>query len=192
MKNIIIVVSVLFLTGCRCKQETVKTSLNTYERTIIPNTKSKVLEYKNEKGEIINATVSGKEISEKNLNASDDEGCFSNLVEVHQYNITFSDSSKSLFVTIEKARQNKTVFWIYEIDNNYSTTASYSIQNSDTQNIEEELVNVSIEGFQYNNVFIFDLNSYSTDNEFEKIIYSSNNGIVFLKKKEGGYLKLEE
>lgn len=191
MKTVIIFFSMLLFVGCGCKEEIIRYPLNTYEKNIIPYTETQVLEYKNENVEIIKATVSGKEVSEKDLNISDDEGCISNLMESHQCKIIFNNTKRNLFINVEKSYQN-TLFYIYEIDNNQQSMVNFDIKNYNNQNIEEALTNISIEGFQYNDVFVFEVNPNNIESDFETIVYSPQKGIVFLKKRTGGYLKLEE
>lgn len=181
----------IFFVGCGCKQETVKYFLNSYEKSIIPYNETKLLEYKNENGEIIVATASKKEVLTQSLN--EDEGCVSTIIESEFFDFSFNNLNKNLFVKIEKTYNNKTTFEIR--DNNIEGQVPsylYTFDNFDDLISEQDLTNISIDGFEYTGVFIFKLspNSTSTDSKFETIVFSPQQGIVHLKMRSGGYLKL--
>ncbi len=181
----------LFFVGCGCKQETVRYSLNSFEKSIIPYNETKLLEYKDENGEIIVATASKKEVLTQSLN--EDEGCVSTIIESEFFDLSFNNLNKNLFVKIEKTYNNKTTFEIR--DNNIEGQVPsylYTFDNFDVQVSEQDLTNISIDGFEYTGVFIFKLspNSTSTDSKFETIVFSPQQGIVHLKMRSGGYLKL--
>lgn len=187
------VFSMLFFVGCGCKEETVRYFLNSYEKSIIPYNQTKLLEYKNENGEIIGAIASKKEVLEVNLNSSDDEGCFSTIIESEFFGLSFNNLNKNLFVKIEKTYNNKTTFEIR--DNNIEGQVPsylYTLDNLDVQISEQDLTNISIDGFEYIGVFVFKLspNSINTESKFETIVFSPQQGIVHLKIRSGGYLKL--
>ncbi|RRA95010.1 hypothetical protein [Paenimyroides viscosum] len=181
----------LFFVGCGCKQETVRYSLNSFEKSIIPYNETKLLEYKDENGEIIVATASKKEVLTQSLN--EDEGCVSTIIESEFFDFSFNNLNINLFVKIEKTYNNKTTFEIR--DNNIEGQVPsylYTFDNFDVQVSEQDLTNISIDGFEYTGVFIFKLspNSTSTDSKFETIVFSPQQGIVHLKMRSGGYLKL--
>lgn len=185
--------SMLFFVGCGCKEETVRYFLNTYEKSIIPYNETKLIEFKDENGEIIVASASKKEVLEVNLNSSDDEGCFSTIIESEFFDLSFNNLNKNLFVKIEKTYNNKTSFEIR--DNNIEGQVPsylYTLDKFDDQISEQDLTNISIDGFEYTGVFIFKLspNSTSTDSKFETIVFSPQQGIVHLKMRSGGHLKL--
>ncbi len=181
----------IFFVGCGCKQETVKYFLNSYEKSIIPYKETKLLEYKDENDEIIVATASKKEVLTQSLN--EDEGCVSTIIESEFFDFSFNNLNINLFVKIEKTYNNKTTFEIR--DNNIEGQVPsylYTFDNFDVQVSEQDLTNISIDGFEYTGVFIFKLspNSTSTDSKFETIVFSPQQGIVHLKMRSGGYLKL--
>ncbi len=181
----------IFFVGCGCKQETVRYSLNSFEKSIIPYNETKLLEYKDENGEIIVATASKKEVLTQSLN--EDEGCVSTIIESEFFDFSFNNLNINLFVKIEKTYNNKTTFEIR--DNNIEGQVPsylYTFDNFDVQVSEQDLTNISIDGFEYTGVFIFKLspNSTSTDSKFETIVFSPQQGIVHLKMRSGGYLKL--
>ncbi len=181
----------LFFVGCGCKQETVRYSLNSFEKSIIPYNETKLLEYKDENGEIIVATASKKEVLTQSLN--EDEGCVSTIIESEFFDFSFNNLNINLFVKIEKTYNNKTTFEIR--DNNIEGQVPsylYTFDNFDDLISEQDLTNISIDGFEYTGVFIFKLspNSTSTDSKFETIVFSPQQGIVHLKMRSGGYLKL--
>lgn len=183
--------SILFFVGCGCKEETVRYSLNSFEKSIIPYNETKLLEYKDANGDIIAATAMKKEVLEINLNSSDDEGCFNNIVESQSFDLSFNNSNKLLYVKIAKSYNNRTTFDISESDTlQKDMLGIYLIKNLDTQDLEQNLSNVSIDGFQFNNVFVFEVNPINIESEFETIVFSPKEGIVFLKKRAGGYLKI--
>ena len=191
MKNTIVIFSILFFVGCGCKEETFRYFLNSYEKSIIPYNETKLVEYKNENGEIITASASKKEILEVNLNSSDDEGCFNNIIESQSFDFIFNNSNKVLYIKIAKSYNNKTTFDISETDTlQQNMSGLYIINNLDTQDLEQKLTNVSIDGFQYNNVFVLEVNPNNNESEFETIVFSAQEGIVHLKKRAGGYLRL--
>lgn len=181
----------IFFVGCGCKQETVRYSLNSFEKSIIPYNETKLLEYKDENGEIVVATASKKEVLTQSLN--EDEGCVSTIIESEFFDFSFNNLNINLFVKIEKTYNNKTTFEIR--DNNIEGQVPsylYTFDNFDVQVSEQDLTNISIDGFEYTGVFIFKLspNSTSTDSKFETIVFSPQQGIVHLKMRSGGYLKL--
>lgn len=185
------VFSMLFFLGCGCKEETVRYFLNTYEKSMIPYNETKLLEYKDEKGEIIVASASKKEVLTQSLN--EDEGCFSTIIESEFFDLSFNNLNKNLFVKIEKTYNNKTSFEIR--DNNIEGQVPsylYTLDNFDNQISEQDLTNISIDGFEYSGVFVFKLspNSINTESKFETIVFSPQQGIVHLKIRSGGYLKL--
>lgn len=191
MKIIIVLFIMLFFLGCGCKEETVRYFLNTYEKSIIPYNEIKLVEYKDENGEIITASASKKEILEVNLNSSDDEGCFNNIIESQSFDLIFNNSNKVLYVKIAKSYNNKTTFDISETDTlQQNMSGLYIINNLDTEDLEQKLTNVSIDGFQYNSVFVLEVNPNNNESEFETIVFSAQEGIVHLKKRAGGYFKL--
>ncbi len=191
MKNAIVLLSILFFTGCGCKHETVRYPLNSYEKNIIPYNESQLLEYKDENYKTNLSTAFKKEVLEIDLNSSDDEGCLSNIIESQSFELSFNNSNKKFHVNIEKSYNNKTKFEIYEVNPlEQNTFALYGIEGLNTQNLEQVLTNFSIDGFQYNNVFVFEVKSSSIESEFETIVFSPQEGIVFLKKRAGGFLRL--
>lgn len=191
MKITIVLFSMLFFVGCGCKEETVRYSLNSFEKSAIPYNETKLLEYKDATGDIIVATAFNKEVLEMNLNSSDDEGCFNNIVESQSFDLSFNNSNKILYIKIAKSYNNRTTLDISETDTlQKDMLGIYTIKNLDTQDLQQKLTNVSIDGFQYNSVFVLEVNPNNNESEFEKIIFSAQEGIVHLKKRAGGYLKL--
>ena len=184
--KLLLVFTSFLIISCGCNDDGFESfELNVFERTVIPFETQTTKEFIDNSSQLINSTISEKTIEDINLNASDDESCFTSLVERNQSSYQFDNSEKIYYVTVEKRKFNYTEFYIYSDEQEY-----YTIQDLETENLELELTDIIIDGFEFSE--IFHLTSNNQDTEFETIIYSAQNGIEYLKYRNGNYLKLNE
>ncbi|HEX8268473.1 MAG TPA: hypothetical protein VF581_01160 [Flavobacterium sp.] len=182
-KLILLFLTVALVTGCGCNDEGSETfELNPFERSVIPFSTEIVVEYLDENNQTVNATISRETTEFINLNSSDDESCFVSLSERNECTYKFANSDKIYYVAIQK-RNNYADFNIYSSDQQY-----FIVQDLDAENIEAGLIDLSIGGFSFTQVFHFI--SPDPESEIESIIYSAQNGIEFIKYRSGSFLKL--
>lgn len=184
MKLSFLILFSFLIVSCGCNDDGFESfELNTFEKIVIPFENETLVEFSDTNAEIITAVISKKTEQNYNLNSSDDESCFTSLVERNECTYKFDNSDKLYYITIEKRKFNYTDFYIYSNSQEYYTT-----QGLETENIEEELTNITIDGFDFNQIFY--LISNNSETEFESIVYSAENGIEFIKYRNGNYLKL--
>ena len=172
--------------SCGCNDDSFESfELNEFERTIIPFTTEQNLEYINQSSQLFDAILSEKTIDNFNLNSSDDESCAVTLVETHRVEFTLTATNQEFLILVEKSRTD-TQF------NIVTDSRFFAINNctSTFEIIEPPTTDFSSDGFDFENVYIFD--NCGSESLISKIIYSSVNGVEFIKLENGDYLKLVE
>lgn len=174
------------ITSCGCNDDGFESfELNSFEKNVIPFDNNTNIEFIDNNSQTTDAIISEKVTDSFDLNSSDDESCFTSLVEYSECKYEFGNSDKIYYVRIAKRKFNYTDFFIYSDSQEY-----YTIQDLETENLELELTDISIDGFDYTQVF--HLTSNNPETEFESIIYSTQNGIEFIKYRNGNHIRINE
>ena len=185
--KITIAIITLGLTGC-CSQELVDTySLSEYEKSLIPFISYQDLAYINHKGQKTKATTQPRTIAVKRDEAGP-ESCKYWESETLNNFINFIDNGFSIQLNIESNYGLSSFKIKYVIPNSDSSQTEYFPTLSKPS--KEEATNISLQGFEFKNVFVF--NNPDENGEVEIILYSSEGkGVVFIGFSNGAYLKLE-
>ncbi|WP_157632548.1 hypothetical protein [Cochleicola gelatinilyticus] len=186
IKKILLFIISITIFGCGCNDDGFESfELTEFERSLIPFTTEQNVQFINQESELLDATITAKTIDNFNLNSSDDESCMVTLVESHRNQLILNGTGQDFFVFVQKSR-NLTEFIIT------SGVRDFAIDGCETnfETIVQATTNYTSDGFSFENVFI--LENCGTENLISTFIYSSQNGIEFIKYDNGNYLKQVE
>ncbi len=189
MKKILVVFSALVLTGC-CKDQIVASyPFSTFDRNIIPYLSVDNYTFVNEDGESIIAVSTPFELK-TDTDRPGPESC--DLYQYQELKSMLRFESLNFDIVIELNSNYQTDMLLF--DQRYG---EYNIRRlhlerkyGDFLSLEESLRNISIAGFEFENVLVF--NDNNDHSELHKIILSPQNGIEFIEYDNGGYLKFVE
>ncbi|MGB3590059.1 MAG: hypothetical protein WBA16_00100 [Nonlabens sp.] len=183
LKYFAFICAVTVLLSCGCNDDSFESfELDLFEKNVIPFTTSSDLTYRSSDGSTTAIQATAKAIELSNRYSSDDESCAISLEE-YQINNYVSTAGELLYeVRIFKS----TVFTSFQITDD--DRAVYFIDGYEGVELEDFQETVITNGFQFNDVFTFI--PFSTS-EVEFILYSTEDGINFIKYVDGSYLILE-
>ncbi|PHN92597.1 hypothetical protein CSC80_16775 [Maribacter sp. 6B07] len=182
LRNLLFLLALTMLSGCGCTDDvTLDYQLTDFEKSLIPFDSDTEVEFITDDQVIIKALNTEKTIEIMDLNFSDDESCMSTLIEIHENELIFESEGKQFGYRVAKNHGNSS---------NIGATdgiISYGAGETNTENLEERLTNISTDGFEFNNVIVLN----SIDNS-TFIVCKANRGIEFIKNSDGSYLKRVE
>lgn len=180
------IIGILVLTmSCGCPDDgTDNFMLNEFENGIIPFQSTTSVNFTDENSNQISGSYSEKETIIQDIDSGNDEECFATNIETQFIILTIPNENLSLEITLGKSRGNRTTFTIENIPDLFVIDECLGI----VENIEQKLTNIIIEGFEFNSVYEF--KSCSENSSIERIIFSRQNGIEFIKMNNNRYLKL--
>lgn len=179
-------------TAC-CEKEVVERyELTSFEKDLIPFTEHSRLNYINEEGEIVVGLTQPKTI-EIVTDYEDEESWSAWEHEKLTNYVGFEDREFVFEILVEKSAAGEQTF--FEIRKSILDTfgsTQYFLPDCERENqaIEDLLTDISLHGFEFNDVYLF-LDCYM-ESEIEKMVYSAEKGIEFITYKNGNYLKLQE
>lgn len=184
LKQLVVYGFAWFAISCGCTDDSfVSYSLNTFEQDVIPFTSMQTATYTTESMQTVTATITAKTVQEVNLRASDDESCATELVAQQWCSYQFSNSDLLYTVEVSKDSGNYTSLTIRTTAYEY-----YYLANQEIDNLEEALTTVTIDGYTFSDVFY--LTNHNPDTTLEAIVYSSQNGIEYMKYRNGTALRI--
>lgn len=182
-----ITIITLIFSGC-CSQELVDTySLSEYEKSLIPFISYQDLAYINHNGQKTKATTQPRTIVVKR-DEPGPESCKYWEYETLNNFINFIDNGFAIQLDCESNYDLSRFEIKYVIPNSDNSQNEYFPTLS--QPSKEQATNISLKGFEFKNVFVF--NNPDENGKVEIILYSSEGkGLVFIGFSNGAYLKLE-
>ena len=115
---------------------------------------------------------------------SDDEDCHPRNIESQSISLSLSNPNLELEIYLAKQVDDKTIFYI----NSGPTLFMINSCSQAMENLENVAREIVSNGFSFPNAFEFD--NCSSEGNINKIIYSIDDGIVFIEFENGSYLKL--
>ncbi len=185
MKNkILIFISLLlYLSILSCNNNDVNNetstptfALNEFELSAIPFDEARNAKFVNQNDEIFNALASAKRTSTRYLILNNDI-----LVQTIENDLTFDDSGVRYTTTIEKGLGNTSHIYVKRFED---VSLNYGLESLATDNLEEILIDTESNGFTFKNVILL-----TTSDPKGFILYSPKNGIEFIEKNDGNYLR---
>ena len=172
----------IMLNSCGCSDdETINFVLNEFESSAMPIMAEDNIQFINSEQELLSARSTAKVIENRDLNSSNDDSCSVILAESQENDLIFGTLEETYTTEIEKRSDNKSHIVIS------GSSGFYGINNLNTENLEDELMNFSSDGYDFDNVFVLNSGSHSGF-----IVYSPTKGIVFIKNDDGTFLKRTE
>ena len=192
LKKIILLVFFGTLLISCCEDEIVASyRLNESERNLIPFTEYSRLNYKNQNGEKLIGLTQPKE-NKIAVVDSGPETCDLREYESMNNFIAFENRDFVFEIVLNKANDDLLFFEINESILDSVNSQKKFLLDCERASIykEEYIVNVSLMGFNFENVFIFkDCNNAS---EIKQIVYSKERGIEFIEYDNENYLRLND
>ncbi|EAQ37677.1 hypothetical protein MED134_14652 [Dokdonia sp. MED134] len=180
----------LLCCSCTCDDSVIDTFLlSDFEKSLIPFDNYQDLFYVNENGEQVRATTQPRTIQiEKESRGA--ERCGYWEVETITNFINFSQNGFSIQLNMETSND------ITSFDINYGIQNSDNSENEYFETLrnpsDEQIVNINVNGFEFENVYVFNNSFLNENNTIELILYSSEGrGIELISFENGNYLKLE-
>jgi hypothetical protein len=175
----------LFCVNCSDDDDTEVYRLNTFEKTVIPFDNNTQVQYVNQDMEIFMANYTPKESGMLEMTG----GEYSASGEFVSNEINFTDLELNLFNRVYK-QGDLTNFFITNLEQVGSSFPNACFL-SVSENLEVALTDITIQGFEYNSVFSFEICDYieANDNPVKSIIYSAERGIEFIEFLDGTYLR---
>lgn len=184
MKNLFLLTLVILFASCSSDEcdEVADYTLTDFERSFIPFEESTVLIYKNGAEELFGGTATGKEVEIINLYSS--ENCEREQLERQQNNIFIPLYNLDLNVNVQKYNEDKPSFYIV-IDELF-----YNLSCDNFSEFQDVLTDYSSDGFDFKNVFVFE-HCDEEEITIQTIVYSTTNGVEFIKFVNGSFLQLQ-
>jgi hypothetical protein len=189
LKSILILL-VLGLSGCTCEESIIDSYLlSDYEKSLIPFNDYQDLFYLNENGQQIIATTQPR-ILQLKKRFRGPESCEYWEIESISNFINFNQNGFSIRLSLDTSN-DITYFKIgYKIQNSDNTEDEYFENLINPSN--EQVVDINLNGFEFENVYVFNNSLLNENSTIELILYSSEGkGIEFISFENGKYLKLE-
>ena len=188
--KLISILLVIGFSGCTCEESIIDTYLlSDYEKSLIPFNDFQDLFYINENGQRIKATTQPR-IIELERQHRGPESCEYWEVESISNFINFTQSGFSIQLNIGTFNDLTSFSLKYVIPDSDNTKDEYFEDLINPSN--EQVVEINLNGFEFENVYIFNNNFLNEDSKIELILYSSEGkGVELISFKEGKYLKLE-
>jgi len=187
LKIISVVILVFSLTAC-CEPELIASYLLTdYEKSLITTTDYHDLIYLESSGQRFLATTQPRE---RVINTQSERGEKCGYTE-HERIWTFINFERKGFsIKVEIDLADGQNFWLYKYANDSaSRDAEFNLNcGGNPIPFEYQITDISISGFNFRNVFVFE--DCSKKSDMTRIIYSAKNGIEFIEFKNGDYYKL--
>lgn len=181
---------ILGFSGCTCEETIIDTYLlSDNEKSLIPFNDFQDLFYINENGQRIKATTQPR-IIELERQYRGPESCEYWEVESISNFINFTQSGYSIQLNIVTFNDLTSFNLKYVIPNSDNTKDEYFEDLINPSN--EQVVDINLNGFEFENVYVFNNNFLNEDSKIELILYSSEEkGVELISFKDGKYLKLE-
>lgn len=191
MKKVIpLIVTILLVYSCGCKDEIVESfRLSEFEKTLIPYTSHEEISYIDDEGAIFIANSQPKESIIDTRRAGPDS-CM--LTEYEEETNLLNFQSKDILIELRLTASNSRRFSITTRSDNSNNNGRFDLACTGLfdVSIEERLTDVSINQFDFQNVFVFQ--NCSETSGIERIIYSNSNGIEYIEFTDGKWLKLNQ
>ena len=181
-------ITFLLILGC-CEEEVVNSDrLSSFEKTLMPNTSPQELTYIDNEGNTIKANDVPKE-STIERRRHGPESCAIREYEEEEKFLIFP--SEDIFIEFELRASDITRFSIFVNSETANTHGRFDLSCTDYRlSIEEQLKDVSINGFDFKNVLVFQ--NCSESSQIQRLIYSPVNGVEYLEFRNGDWLRLKE
>ncbi len=192
MKKIILLVFFGILLISCCEDEIVASyRLNESERNLIPFSEYSRLNYKNQNGENLIGLTQPKENKISIVN-SEPETCDLREYESMTNFIAFENRGFVFEIVLNKANDDLLFFEINESILDSVNSQKKLLLDCERASIyrEEYIVNASVMGFNFDNVFIF--KDCDNTSEIKQIVYSKERGIEFIEYDNENYIKLND
>jgi len=192
MKKIyLILFSILTFISCEEDDSSIIRPLSDFERTIIPFEEEETVEFANELLEIITANVTAKDFGTSYAHRTRDGQVFE--LEYVTNIFTFESSEEEFMVQISRAYSADYTEFSISLNTMDDTIGVIGIQGCEyigSQDLELELMDTTVNGFGYTNVYKFEPCDHDEINlVIVQIIYSIENGIEFIEYEDGTYLR---
>jgi hypothetical protein len=189
LKSILILL-VLGLSGCTCDESIIDTYLlSDYEKSLIPFNDYQDLFYLNENGQLIKATTQPR-ILQLERQSLGPESCEYWEIESISNFINFNQNGFSIRLNLDTFNDITSFNIKYGIQNSDNTEDEYFENLTNPSN--EQVVDINLNGFEFENVYVFNNSLLNENSTIELILYSSEGkGIEFISFENGKYLKLE-
>ncbi len=186
--NIISFATLFFsLSACCEPQLTASYLLTDFEKSLITTTDYHDLIYLESSGQRFLATTQPRE---RVIYTQSERGEKCGYTE-HERMWTFINVERKGFsIKVEIDLANGQNFWLYKYTNDSaSSDAGFNLNcGVNSLPLEYQITDISISGFNFKNVFVFE--DCSKKSDITRIIYSAKNGIELIEFKNGNYYKL--
>jgi hypothetical protein len=184
-KSIVYTIGLLTLIGC-CKPENLyESELTEYEKSLIPYESYSSIDFVDNLGNPISARTQLKELK---LNAhQNEEECDYETFEYLSLIVRINYNDLILDINIGSFKDNVSLN-IQTITPHPRASYSLTCFGDHSRPIENKLTDVSIFGFEYQDVFVFE--DCNQGSEISRIIYSPKRGIELIEFESGAYIKL--
>ena len=181
MKNFFLYSLIILFIGCTCNEEEVgRDNINEQNKVYCYNI-DKVNNYITNNNTVINSSFLGFKILESKTNEGPESCRY--IVSQHAKQ-TFTVGSYNGNIRIDNS-----AFGITMENGQFSNELVLGIN---SQIIDDYLQNISINGFNFQDVLVIENNGRATPSNITKVIYSKTNGIEFILFEDGTWYKRVE
>lgn len=187
LKIVIIIVLVQSFPGCCDPELTNSYLLTDYQKTLITVTDYHDLIYFDSLSNRFIATTQPKEKVIYTENEREEKCKYSEHERMWTF---FNFLAEGFVIKVEIDLSYEAKFRLYKINTGAPFGDYFDLSCSGIYNfpIEEQITDISISGFDFKNVFVFE--NCSKVSDINRILYSPKNGIEFIEYKNGDYYKL--